>query len=584
MKSTNYLVISLFLTLVLVLSACDSFLDHTPRGAMSEEDMDDPARVEGLIISAYAALGNDHWSVPYGTNWVFGSMRADDSYKGGGGIGDQQGFHFIETFSATDTPQIGNVDGMWYHSYQGVSRANAALRAILAIDEDEDPLRDVRAAEMKFIRGHFHFILKTHFKHIPFIDETMTRTDIENESNRAMTDQELWTRIAEDFRFAVEHLPASQQEVGRPNMWAAKSYLAKVLLYQAYRQDESHQVVEIQTGLLEEVVSLTNEVITSSGYGLFDDISQNFLQQYDNGIESIFAVQRSYDDGTEQGRVGADVGLNYPVYEAFGCCWFNIPSQSLTNAFQTNDDGMPLFDDYNNYSFSTASHFEGDDITVDPRLNHTVSITGFPFKYDEDLIYNAATWARTQSIYGPFTSMRELMHPDDPTLQEVGFYYASAKNTDIIRFADVLLWRAEALMELGRLQEALDDINEVRQRAANSTQRLVYEDGEYFTEYHVSTYQPGVNINLNLDEVRRALQWERRLEFAMEGKRFFDLVRWGIAEEVMNEYFSVESNRRDYLQSSVFTAGRDEYLPISQSQILWSDGLYVQNPGYPGGN
>lgn len=583
MKSIKYFTTILLLSVLFAFSACEGFLDHTPRGAMSEEDMDDPARLEGLIIAAYAALGNDHWSVPYGTNWVFGSMRADDSYKGGGGIGDQQGFHFLETFSATDAPNIGNVDGMWFHSYQAISRANSALRGINKLDEDE-PRRDEMAAEMKFIRGHFHFILKTHFKHIPFIDETMNRQDIENESNRALSDQELWTRIAEDFRFAVEHLPVNQQDVGRPDVWAAKSYLAKVLLYQAYRQDDSHQLVEIQTDLLNEVVDLTDEVIMSSGYGLFDDIGKNFLQQYDNGPESIFAVQRSYDDGTEQGRVGADVGLNYPVFEAFGCCWFNIPSQSLTNAFQTNEDGLPLFNDYNSFSFSDASHFEGEDITVDPRLNHTVSITGFPFKYDEELIYNESTWARTQSIYGPFTSMRELMHPDDPTLQEVGFYYASAKNTDIIRFADVLLWRAEALMELGRLQEALDDINEVRQRASNSTQRLNYEDGEYFTEYQVDTYQPGININLSLDEVRRALRWERRLEFAMEGKRFFDLVRWGIAEEVMNQYFSVESDRRDYLQNSVFTAGRDEYLPISQSQILWSDGLYQQNPGYPGGN
>lgn len=568
-----------------VFASCDGFLDHTPRGAMSEEDMQDPERVEGLIISAYAALGNDHFMAPYGYNWAYGSMRADDSYKGGGGTGDQEGYHFIETFAATDTPDIGHIDGMWFHMYQGVSRANSALRAIQGIEPEDQPDREVMIAEMKFLRGHFHFLLKTHFKHIPFVDETMDREDIENESNRAMSDQELWDRIAEDFQYGVDHLPPTQSDAGRPTEWAAMAYLAKTRMYQAYEQNDQHQVVNIQNDLLEEVVDLTSEVIGGSGHALFNDIGQNFLESYDNGVESIFAVQRSYNDGTEQGRVGTDVGLNYPVYEDFGCCWFNIPSQSLANAFQTDDEsGAPLFDDYNSFSFSNADDFEGEDITVDPRLNHTVSMTGFPFKYDPELIYDESTWARTPVTYGPFSSMRELLHPDDPAMQETDFYYASGKNTDVIRLADVILWRAEALIELGRHHEALDDINEVRERAANSTQRLVNVDGEPLTDYFVEPYVDGQNINWNQNNAREALQWERRLEFAMEGKRFFDLVRWGIAEEEMNNYFNVESGRRGYLGGASFSSGRDEYLPIPRNQIEWSDGLYEQNPGYPGAN
>lgn len=82
----------------------------------------------------------------------------------------------------------------------------------------------------------------------------------------------------------------------------------------------------------------------------------------------------------------------------------------------------------------------------------------------------------------------------------------------------------------------------------------------------------------------RALRWERRLELAMESHRFFDLVRWGIAKETLSEYFQVESQRRTHLRGAEFTEGRDEYLPIPQQQIDFSEGLYKQNPGWPGGN
>lgn len=573
----SYHILTFLVLLAFGLVSCDGFLDHTPRGAMSEDDMDDPARVDGLIIAAYAGIGNDHWSVPFNSNWFVGGVRADDAYKGGGGTGDQSGYHMMERFEP-NIHLVGNVDGMWYHSYQGISRANSALRAILGIDED-DPNRDRWTAEMKFIRGHFHFNLKRHFKHIPFVDESMMREDIENEHNRSMGDQELWDRIADDFRFAVEHLPYVKTDIGRPDNWAAKAYLAKTLLYQAYEQDSRHQVINIQNDLLNEVVDLTTDIINNSPYGLYEDIAMNFLTEYDNGRESIFAVQRSYDDGTDHGRVGMDVGLNYPMNPEFGCCWFNIPSQNLVNAHQT-ENGLPMFDTYNNYSFRNATDIRA--VDVDPRLNHTVSMTGFPFKYDEELVYNENQWARESAVYGPFSSMRELMHPDDPSLQQVGPFYASGKNTDILRFSDVVLWRAEALIELGRHHEALNDINMIRQRAANSDQRLVYEDGQSYANYNVALYQDGVNITWTQDTAREALRWERRLEFAMEGRRLFDLVRWGIAAEVMNDYLETESVRRQFLSGARFVEGRDEYLPIPQDQIEWSGGLYSQNPGYPG--
>ena len=151
-----------------------------------------------------------------------------------------------------------------------------------------------------------------------------------------------------------------------------------------------------------------------------------------------------------------------------------------------------------------------------------------------------------------------------------------------MRFADVLLMRAEALIELSRQDEALPLINQVRARAAASTNRLKSSDGSPAALYEVAQYTPGANIVWNQENARKALRFERRLEFAMENMRFFDLVRWGVAEETINAYYERERIRRPniYNEETVFTAGRDEYLPIPQAQINFSKGVYTQNTGY----
>lgn len=152
-----------------------------------------------------------------------------------------------------------------------------------------------------------------------------------------------------------------------------------------------------------------------------------------------------------------------------------------------------------------------------------------------------------------------------------------AKNYDIIRYDEVLLIQAEAYIELGQQDKALPLINQIRARAAASTPRLKKLDGTFASNYNV---QPYPAAGWTQAYARQALQWERRLEFATEGHRFFDLVRWGIAEQTLNDYIAVEKNRRPFLSTAHFTAGRDEYLPIPQSEITFTNGLYKQNPGY----
>jgi starch-binding outer membrane protein, SusD/RagB family len=321
-------------------------------------------------------------------------------------------------------------------------------------------------------------------------------------------------------------------------------------------------------------------VINSGQYGLFDDYAKNYLWAFENGTESIFAVQRSKDDGTADGRIDMSNALNHPMYVAYGCCSFHRPSQNLVNSFQTDQNGLPKFDTFNEVVMVDSADFR--DNTFDPRLDHTVGIPSHPYKYQPGVIYDFVSFTRGPQTYGPFSAMKEVQQVDCPCLTKaIGYPYpASSKNNDIIKYDDVLLWKAEALIELGREQEALPLINAIRERAKNSTGRLVYANGEHMSNYNIQLYQPGVNINWTQENARRALRWERRLEFAMEGVRFFDLVRWGITAETLNEYFEGEKTRVPYLATARFTKNRDEYLPVPLQQINFSEGAYKQNYGW----
>ncbi|MDQ0109535.1 hypothetical protein J2T02_004679 [Chitinophaga terrae (ex Kim and Jung 2007)] len=560
--------------LAICLLSCGKTLDQAPQGVISGQDLNTPENVEKMVIAAYAGLGNDNIHTSFSL-WPWGSMRSGDAYKGGDSPGDNTDWHNYEIFSG-NRPELGNTDLMWYYLYIGVSRANDALRRVNSLDSAAFPKKKIRQAEARFIRGHFYFLLKILYKHVPFIDETIAEKDYGTVSNVALSNDELWNKIADDFRFGMDNLPETQPEIGRANRSAATAYLAKTLLYQAYVQDDMNNVVSINAQKLNEVIALCDKVINSGKYMLNDDFAKNFLTQFDNSKESVFAVQFSKDDGTPKGRLNMGVALNYPMNKEFGCCGFHLPSQNLVNAFKTDKNGLPMFDHFNDADAKEGADFTGN--TFDPRLDHTVAIPGHPYKYSR-FIYEK-TWARAPQIYGYFSSLKETVAPDDPSFQKIPPFMSSSKNTDVIRFDDVLLWKAEALIQLNRQDEALPLINAIRSRAQTSTARLKYADGTYYSNYKISIYQPGVNCTWTKDFAWKALIWERRLEFAMEGNRFFDLVRWGIAADYLNSYFTSESTKRVYLKDAKFTKNKDEYLPIPLNQLNYSRGVYKQNTGW----
>lgn len=565
----------------------DNFLENAPQGSLSDGVMNSPEAIDLLVNAAYASLygmtneQGDPCMRPT-TNWSYGEVRADNAYKGGGGEGDVWDVHAMETFQLQSNN--GNLDGKWFNLYSLISRCNSALRVLKAADPNEYKDRDMRMAEIKVIRAHHYFELVRLFNKVPYIDEDLKVSEYVDVPNDQFTRKEHLARIAGDLLDAAEDLPEKQDEVGRINRNIALAYAAKVKLYEAYEQDEeTHAVTNVNKELLREVVELIDQV---KGYDLLTDFQQLDMIDYENGSESVFAVQYSMNDGSSDGgRINWSNLLNSPggnsPYHGDG---FFLPSQDLINAYQTDENGLPVFDyqsrpDYGVVEFIDETHqnLSNTEPTVDPRLDFVVGRPTITYKTYRET--PCQSWVRDRGVYGHNCAKRFWVSPESPDMIQGWPWGASELNWQIIRYADLLLYKAEALIELGEdLETARQLINRVRQRAQNS---------EYVKDFNDPT-KDAANYKIGLypaegwtqDYARKALRTEMRLEKALEGERFFDLVRWGIAKDVMTRYFEAEKDQRVYYQVAKFDAG-EEYFPIPVAQYNFSLGRYTQNPGYP---
>lgn len=569
----------------------DSFLSQKPQGSLSEDIMNSTEGVDLLVNAAYAALGGPEgqsWSVwchPT-TNWTYGEVRSDNAYKGGGGVGDLNEVHRMETFDVDATN--GFLDSKWYHLYCSVQRCNSALRVLNTASDSDVKERGSRIGEMKVLRAHFYFELSRLFNKIPYFDENVDINDYPNIPNDEFTRDEILGKLAKEMLDAADMLPASQAEVGRIHKYVALAYAAKIKLYQAYEQNETtHAVTDINKELLREVVSLCDEVLPR--YGLLEDFQGLDLVENENGKESVFAIQYSMNDGTESaGRINWSNLLNSPggdsPYHGDG---FFLPSQDLINAYQTDANGLPDFDYQSKPDYSWAV-LEGDGTYtlkntvpgVDPRLDFVVGRPNITWKTYKEGPCNG--WVRDKETYGYNCTKRFWVSPESGDMFQGWPWGASELNWQIIRCADVMLWKAEALIELneaGGLETARSLINEIRNRAKNSKYVKDFLDSSKNAANYLINLYPA--DGWNQDYARKALRWEYRLETALEGERFFDLVRWGIAEQTINSYINVEKDGRIYYANAHFTAGKDEYYPIPNNQYGFSGGKYVQNPGYP---
>lgn len=577
---------------VMLTAGCneDDFLDLKPQGSLSEDIMTSTEGAELLVNSAYAALGGPEgqtWSVwchPT-SNWTYGEVRADNAYKGGGGVGDLNEVHRMEIFDMDATN--GFLDSKWHHLYCSVQRCNSALKVLNAATDDEVANRVSRIAEMKVLRAHYYFELSRLFNQIPYFDENVDIEEYENIPNNQYSRNEILGMLASEMMDAANALPSTQPEVGRIHKYIALAYAAKIKLYQAYEQNESnHAVTTVNQTLLREVVSLCDQVTASNRYGLLDDFQGLDLVANENGKESVFAIQYSMNDGTQDaGRVNWSNLLNSPAGGSpYGGDGFFLPSQDLINAYQTDANGLPDFDYQSKPDYSWAVLEDNGTYTlenttpnVDPRLDFVVGRPNITWKtYTEK---PCEGWVRDKPTYGYNCAKRFWVSPESSDMFNGWPWGASQLNWQIIRYVDIMLWKAEALIELNEnLDVARDLINQIRNRAKNSAYVKDFnESSKDAANYLINPYPAE---GWNQEYARKALRWETRLEKALEGERFFDLVRWGIAEETMNNYLNAEQDNRIYYAGSTFTKGKDEYYPIPNNQYSFSGGKYVQNPGY----
>ena len=589
------IIFSLLATVGLNFSCSDSFFEIAPQGAANLASLSNKNGVNALLIGAYSLMdgvgaGNTGRQSTI-SNYVFGGITSGDAVKGTD-IGDQPEQEYIEQFVwlSDNTYFLGK----WQHSYDGVARANEAI--LLAQSADVKDMTDAEkaqvVAEAKFLRGHYHFEAKKMWNKVPYISETVYKRDDPN-STKIPNTADIWANIEKDFSDAAAVLPATQSQKGRATKWAAMTYLAKAYMFQ-----KKYAAAK----------TLLEDVYKNSGKKLMPNFHDNYRNITNNNAESIFEVEFSINDGSTGNNGNAGDNLNWP-YSANspgrGCCGFYLPSQNLVNAFKTTTDGLPMIGDKEDGTADTynaidlpndqgitnlaASAFTLDkSIPVDPRLDWTVGRRGVNFLDWGPM--PGYSWIRNQNYSGPYIGKKWMYYlADEGSSTHSTNKRAVNNNYRLLKVSSVILWLAECEAELGNLAAAESYVNMIRLRAKTGS----VQDAS--VNYVVNPYPVGTFAAKGKSFSLNAIRMENRLEFAMEGHRFFDLVRWGIAAPYLNKYLAEESkngtdmsgrtyNKRGYLVGRTYTAGKNDYFPLPNDEILNSqlDGkpTLTQNPGY----
>ncbi|MCT4604007.1 MAG: RagB/SusD family nutrient uptake outer membrane protein [Marinifilum sp.] len=544
----------------LLLSSCENKLDINPQGKLSEEVIEiNETWVNQQLVSAYAMLdGNPGYFWAPASNWVLCDVASDDFHKGSS-ISDQPPINEIERY----TPNTSNIylSRKWKAIYEGIHRCNQTINSIsLAIEKgtDFDKLKGLEG-EARFLRAHYHMDAKKIWNNIPYIDESVKEA--------VRNDVDVWPNIEADLQTAIDYLPPVQTEAGRPTSWVAKAYMAKAHMFQ--KDFNAAKLV-------------LDDIISKGPFKLVEKYHDNFNAEKDNNSESVFAVQNSVNDGG-RGFINGNRGnrLNHPYASdapGGGCCGFFQPSQNLVNAFKTDMNGLPLLDTFNDTDVTNDQGIPSDQAftpyagNLDPRLDWTVGRRGIEYLGWGPM--PGMRWIRDQANGGPYVGKKhEILKSQEGTMSAAGLPQYNAINTPLIRYSDVLLWRAEIHAEQDEFEDAKNIVNQIRRRAANPDGFVKNSDGTNAANYVIGEYTSFPDKAYAI----KAVRFERRLELASEGHRFFDLVRWNIAEQTINTYLQKESNLRVYLQGAIFVSGKNEYYPIPLDAIDSSGGVLVQN-------
>lgn len=570
--------IYLFAILLVAVSCGDEFSDTPAIGALSDDALANPQGVDLLLTGAYGML--DGWRnnnkgnqfAVGGDNW-WCDVIADDAHKGSTD-GDQIELFQIETYDWQTANDY--FRAKFTALYAGVNRANAVLSVIGGIDRstllpNEEAAITGQEAEARFLRGHYYFELTKLFGNVSIVSVENYETLEFNQPNSGPA----WEQIEADFQFAIDNLPATradQSDPGRPTAVVARAYMGKAHLYQS---DWAN------------ALSMLNAVVNSGEYSLDPEYLNNFNAAGENGPESVFAIQFAADAGQSfNGNLGGT--LNFPGGGPFGsCCGFFQPTIDLANAFRVDANGLPLFDAFNDddflndYGINSDEAFTPDTTTpVDPRLDYTVGRRGIDYNGFGEHIGKDWIRAGFNDISGPYLPKKNVYQASETGTNAGSGAWGqqhSGVNYNIIRYADVLLMAAEAAVETGDLATALNYVNQVRNRAANTSVVQAVDGSGPAANYQVGLYTSFPDAGFARDAVR----FERRVELGMEGHRLFDLRRWGVSQSVLTEYVASETRTITNFGPKVNAyQSQFDLLPIPLTSIDLSNGVLQQNPGY----
>jgi starch-binding outer membrane protein, SusD/RagB family len=566
------------LILGITIFACKkSFLETPPQGTLSEASFNNAKGINTTLIAAYAQLdgwsdngwnnaAGNPWPVA-GSNWIWGSVTSDDAYPGSQ-PNDQGGVEAANKYIfAPDDPYY---RAKFQQCYTGIGTCNVSLRLINSAKDLTATEKGQLTGEAKFLRAHYYFDAYKMWINVPYIDENTTEYRQTNTAN-------IFPKIEQDFKDAIAGLAeVSSQASGRATKGAAQAYLARAYMF---------------VGKYAEAKPLLQSVISGGKYGLVNNYHDNFDAAKQNNKEILFAYKASVNDGSGEsanGNWGDRLNVPHGNAPVTQCCGFHQPSQNLVNAFRTDANGLPLFTTFN----STIANFATD--VFDPRLDWTVGRTGEPYM---DWGPHQNDWIRDGGYCGFFAPRKNVFHKGQLKTLSTASGWSTAPNAiDIcfIRYSDVLLMAAECEIETGgSLTLAKDYINQVRDRAGKFVQGAGTSEAtiaEALTggagTVNGTKYKVGQYVSFaNQAEARQAVRWERRLELAMEGYRFFDLRRWNDLQ-TLTDYLSVEKTRRVQLYAGTQdpTATKLKYFPLPSVEIDLSKigGVpqITQNAGY----
>ena len=584
MKKLKLILFASIGIVALTASCSDEFLDKKPLGQISGSTINDAAGVEGKLIAAYRTLsgqgmnGGGTWYYDI-HGWIFGSIASDNAVKGTD-AGDQPEHSFIEAYDFT-TFNV-HIRDKWRSVYWGMARANEVIDAVAEAAEGDSPVEAARAtqiiAEARFLRGFHGLQAQLHFRTPAYVDDTAYDVN-DVESSKVPNSGPIWDSIIADFTAAASVLPATQAQVGRATSWAALAFLAKTHMHSG------------DAGLIAAAIPVMENIVNNGPFSLVDKYEDNHLVATRNNSESIFEIQYAISSGDDQNS-NKGVGLAHPYISPWGCCGFWQATQDLVDVHHTNADGLPWLG--GEWKTVHITNPDGanigepiDNPSVDPRLDHSVGRPGILYKNHHIM---QVDYVRDLTYAGPYFSKKHVGEPE--AFGVGGWGNLTANNYRIMRLSMVKLWLAEAYVEAGRLEDARAQVNDIRRRAANPA-GFVPEaiQGATRTEF-TTTSNPAANYNIgeytaawtNASVARTAVRMETRIEFAMEGHRFFDLQRWGVMGTVLNDYLARESKYRIYLQGKSFTSPKNQYYPIPQEAIdrsfVEGAATLTQDPNY----